>query len=479
MNHRSRQLFLAGLSVFLATSGGTTVLAQIADAPRMEHGVADERSFGTIVENANIPGNEAIRFDPVIEMPPGKATLEQLEIAYRQKLDSRQYADAVTIAQRMVKMAGVQHGADSIQSAYAQSDLGAALHHAGSNIEAIEPLRNALSSMKEVRGLFHPDLTGTYAYLGMALQGVGDHKEAIEAISRAQHLTHRESGTQNLQQMSLVYAKANSMEAMGEYWETEQLYRAAVKIAHHNYGKDSLEALPSMYRLAEWLRYTHAFKPALSTYREALRLIQPETGEDIPEMIPAMRGMAMTFLLKQGMEADRGLRLNRRIVAVTERFPDRFSPYERIMTHLDLGDWLILFRREEQAWDQYAKAWELTRMDQDTAIDWRQYFAKPQLIYAGPPLTIDFLGYNVVGKDQWNEFVFQIETDGRPSHVQITDSNMHRLTRSRSVDFLRLGRFRPAMIEGQAMVTEHFEIKRTYPTNPPADYGVVDVGDGL
>ena len=132
----SWRMVLTSLTLCLATAGIAGVLPEIEDVPKIEHNTAGAEDFGAIVNPAHAPINEVIRFDPVIEMPPENATLEQLEIAYRQKLDSRQYPDAVTIARRMVDRSITGHGVDSIETAYALSDLGAALHHAGDNAEA-------------------------------------------------------------------------------------------------------------------------------------------------------------------------------------------------------------------------------------------------------------------------------------------------------------------------------------------------------
>jgi tetratricopeptide (TPR) repeat protein len=452
---------------------GAQVFPQLDRPDGSRKGIPKRESFGTLVEELG-PGQSSD--DPDTGSYDAWASSSQLMDAYLLALEGRAYPEAIDIARRMVAEAAAEFGTEDRRYGLVLSDLGAALYHNGEPDLALEPLRRSLNIVSQRAGLFHPDLIGIHAYLGMALQAVGDHGEALDYLTRAQSLTHRHQGAMNPSQMKLLYAKAHSLEAEGEYWQAEQMFRAALRVSRHNFGDDSLEALTPLYRLAIWLRDNEQFRPALSLYREALELHRGEDGADTPAMVPAMRGMALTYLLEQSFEVDRGLTLNRRIAELARTHPEQFSLHERIRALLDYGDWLLMFHREEEAWAQYADAWMLAQRDESDSVDWELYFTEPRLIYAGPPVSLDVMGYQVVGKEQWNDFEFRIAKDGRPTHVRVVDSNMHALTRRHSMQLLREGRFRPALPGGRPAEVESHQLRRVYPTDPPPDFGIVDVG---
>ena len=54
-------------------------------------------------------------------------------------------------------------------------------------------------------------------------------------------------------------------------------------------------------------------------------------------------------------------------------------------------------------------------------MDWVRRLSEPRMIYAGPNLTVEFMGYQVIGKEVFNDFSFRIRPDGRPTHVRVLD----------------------------------------------------------
>lgn len=469
-----RTAFVAVGLVF-STSPGAMVFPHLDYSPHLERGRPGEESFGTLVDE---PGTEvATPPTPEIEYPrtttPAMAAAIQ---AYEAHLAAGSYEEAVDSAGELLKAVEIDLGPDHIEYAYALSDLGAALYHAGQPREAIAPLQESIALIRGHHGLYSDILVGPIAYLGMAQQALERHQAALDTLSRAQLISHRRWGALNPFQMKLVYAKVASLESLDQLDEAEKQLRFALKLSREQHGADALETLPHVYYLAEWLRTIGSFRDSLSLYRDAMAALQGEYGEDTPAMVPAMRGMAQTFLLQQDVDVDRGLTLHRRIVALMETRPEVFSLADRIHAYADLGDWLILFEREEEAWENYARAWALGQ--EDDSRDWAAYFSEPRLIYAGPNLTVDFMGYQVIGEEVFYDFEFRIRRDGRPSHVKVLDSNLSKLTRSRAVGFLRLGKFRPALADGKPRGVRNYRMRRYYPTVAPWDYGKVLLGGG-
>ncbi|MDX1570626.1 MAG: tetratricopeptide repeat protein [Xanthomonadales bacterium] len=473
MNGRAATI-IAGL-VF-AADAAAMIFPHLDYSAHLERGRPGEESFGTLVDDppTQVIPSPPLPIDYERTITPAMAAAIA---AYEAHLENRDFEQAVDSARLLLDVIAEELGSDHVEYAYALSDLGAALHHAGRNEEALAPLQESISLIGAANGLYSPVLIGPMAYLGMAFQGLERHEPALDALTRAQHITHRHWGAMNPYQLKLVYAKAASLESLNELHEAEDQLRLGLKLSREQHGEEALESLPALYYLAEWLRATGAFRPALSLYRDAMLMLAGPDGEDTPAMVPAMRGMAATFLLEQDVEVDRGLTLHRRIVELMEARPEAFSATDRIQAYADLGDWLILFEREEEAWDAYGKAWALGQSD--PTRDWNEYFAEPRLIYAGPNLTVDFMGYQVIGEEVYYDFEFRIREDGRPSHVKVRDSNLSTLTRSRAIGFLRLGKFRPAIVDGKPVERRDYRIRRYYPTVAPWDYGKVILGGGF
>ncbi|MEM9304362.1 MAG: tetratricopeptide repeat protein [Pseudomonadota bacterium] len=466
----SRALLFTLVVLGVAPTADAIRFPHLDYSAHLERGLPGPESFGTLVD----PPREA---EPMA-VPPGDRSdrtitpgMDAVIVRYDEALAERRYLDAIGLAEQLLEQIETDLGRDHVEYSHALSDLGAAHHHAGSPQAAIEPLRASIRGISAAEGIYSPNLVGPQAYLGAALQALGEHRDALDELTRAQHLTHRHDGALNLDQLKIVHAKAASLEATGEFWETEQLLRLVLRVNEHHYGATALESLPARWQLAEWLTHYQRYQPALSVYGDAIRLLESKGETAGPAMLQAMRGMAQTYLLQQSVDVDRGLTLTREIAAMIEAAPDRFDLPTRIQAQLELGDWLILFDREDEAWEAYERAWALAR--DDNSQDWTAFLAEPRLIYAGPNLTVDFMGYQVIGTEVYNDFAFRVRPDGRPSHVKVLDSNLSVLTRRRSIAFLRDARFRPALASGAPVSTREHRLRRYYPTPAPDDYGQV------
>lgn len=471
-----RIVFFALVWTMTPAPAAAMVFPHIDYSPHLEHGRPGVESFGTLVD---APRSAIPQASPEEQGYPRSSDAQVVMASqhYEALLDQGAWQEAVAAAEALLATVAARLGRQHVEYAYALSDLGAAHFHNAQFSRAIAPLEQSIKRIREQDGVHSAVLIGPLAYLGLALKATEQYDRALDELSRAQALVHRHYGAMSLRQLKLVYAKAEILEAQEEFWESEQMLRLGLRIQRHEHGADALEAMPALYYLAEWLTEVGRYRPALTLYREARLALQDESGADTPLAVPALRGMAATFLLQQDVDVDRGLSLHRRIAAITEEHADAFTLAERAEAQLDLGDWLILFEREEEAWAAYERAWELAAGDDSR--DWESYLAEPRLIYAGPNLTVDFMGYQVIGKEVWYDFDFRLRPDGRPSHVKILDShNLSKLTRTRAIGFLRKGRFRPAIVDGTPQPSR-FQIRRHYPTLAPDDYGQVSFGGGI
>ena len=144
-----------------------------------------------------------------------------------------------------------------------------------------------------------------------------------------------------------------------------------------------------------------------------------------------------------------------------------------VLAFLEMGDWFVQFNREENAWENYREGWELAQGDSESPRDWDAYFQRPHLIYPGGTLGIDLIGYGRVGKEVYYDFEFTIAANGRPEKINILGTNLHGQTRAVAIQAFRYARFRPRIVDGVAVATMGYKVRRVYPTDPPDDYGSV------
>jgi tetratricopeptide (TPR) repeat protein len=405
--------------------------------------------------------------------------LDRLEArqAFWDYFDAQQYEQAVDVGELVVTLSEQDFGANDIEMAPVHNALGAALSRAGRPAEAVDHFQSSVGIYQDKIGIFAAEMIDPLMGLGLAQQDLGDHDAALGTFQRAQHLTHRDRGVNNLDQISIVQARVNSYMAQDRWQEAENLQLLSFKLYRRNFGKDNVETIPAMHRLARWYHDIMDYRQARIIYRQTLELLEDKYEGDHPSMIPALNGIAAAYLEEHSAEMGKGLKAHERVVSIIDQTPG-YDPEARILAHLELGDWYVMFNDEDKAWEQYRIGWDLSIEQHQSERDWPKYFDRPHLIYPGASLSVDYMGYGVVGKEVYYDFKFTIGPDGRPQDINVLGSNLHGQTRSAAIHAFRYARFRPRMVEGSAVATTGYKVRRVYPTLPPEDYGAVRLGGG-
>lgn len=327
-------------------------------------------------------------------------------------------------------------------------------------------------------GIFSELLYEPYKGVGIAELKMNNPAAAQIAFVRAQHISHRADGVYNLRQLELISPMAQALMAQDQWNEAQDMLESKWRIMENHYGKDSLNVLPAYYEMATWFHDVQQYKQSRVTFRKAIALIEQQAGENDLRLIRPKRGIANTYLEESFERLTPGVRQHEEILEIVNSNPEA-TIEQRIEAHLELGDWYVVVNEEKDAWQQYRQAWELAQSDEENASRWTEYLAKPRLIYHGRDLSVDFLGYYVVGKEVFYDFEFTIGSTGRPEDIEILGTNLHANTRTAALQSFRAARFRPSIIDGVALSTENYRVRRIYPTDPPDDYGTVSIGGGI
>lgn len=478
---------LSMMAVFSAALAfaATGVAQDQADAPSAGDDISvldqlPELPQGT--QDAGLPDPDLLEPAVISDGPKyatvGTMTVDRFEVrqVFANYMAAEQYPEAIDAAAVGLELARDELGEESLELVPYINDLGNALLRNDQPGEARIQFEKSVALVREQAGVFDSTLVEPLVGLGLAFQDMGEHPEAITSFQYAQHVTHRDKGVNNLDQVRIIEAMTSSFEAQEQWLQAENLQLLAFKLYKRNYGEANEETLPGMYRLARWYQQVQDYRQARIVYRNAMEKIAERHGEDSPEMIPALKGIAGAYLEENGPDAIKGLRASKKILDIMVANPDQFGLEQRILAHLEMGDWYVQFNEPEEAWEQYRSGWQMAQADAGGDRDWGTYFDRPHLIYPGATLGLDIMGYGRVGDEVYYDFEFTIARTGRPEDINILGTNLHGQTRAPALQAFRYARFRPRIVEGDTVATPGYKVRRVYPTEAPEGFGSVQLG---
>lgn len=395
---------------------------------------------------------------------------------YRQYMENDDYQQALEAAEVGLQLSEHEFGPTHIGVVSALNDMGEALLFNNQPEEAQHHFTRSIMIVRSQRGIYSPELYEPLVGLGRAEQAIGKHEEATLNFLRAQHITHRTEGVYNLAQVEVLDEMVESLMAQDKWEEAENLQLTVYKIYRNNYGSGTIDSLPAVYKLARWYHSIQDYRQARLLLRRAIATVEDEHGPASPELISPLRGMASAYLEERGINLDKGLAAHQRIAQIVDN-DDSVDDATRIQAHLELGDWHVLLNQDQAAWAEYRQAWELAQAADQQGRDWNEYLGRPHLIYPGGNLSVDFIGLGRVGDEVYYDFEFIIDRTGRPDGINVIGTNLHGQTRAAAIQAFRYARFRPAIVDGVAMTTPGYRVRRVYPTPPPEDYGSVGFGN--
>ncbi len=410
--------------------------------------------------------------NPIAEIQSMKMDRNEASALYRQLTEQEKYLEALDAAEVAVELTEDVFSSFDTALAPVLSDLGHAYLKTGKPMEAKAVFERSIRISEENDGIFNQQLVRSLYGLGLSNQLTGAHEEAIGNFQRSQHISHRNFGVINLEQVEVIEDNVNSFIALDRWKEAENLQLSILKIYQRRYGEDDMRSLPGVHKLARWYHDIKDYRQARVLYRNSMKVKGEVYDEDSVEMLPELTGIATAYLEENGADAIKGLRTQRKIVSIMQENSDEVSHRDRIIAHLEMGDWYVMYNETEDARRLYREAWGLAKEDVENLPYWTDYFSQTLSIYPGPPLSIDMIGYGYVGKEVYYDFRFTISRDGKPKDVKIIGTNLHAMNRVAATTAFRFARFRPKLVDGEVTETPNISVRRIFPTDPPDDYGV-------
>lgn len=433
----------------------------------------EQQLFEELSADGEDSPDAAVKFGAIGDLRVDRFEARQVFANY---MLAEQYPEAIEAAVTGLDLAREELGSEHPDTIDYINDLANALLRNDQPGEARIQFEKSVSLLRETAGIFSGELVEPLVGLGLAFQDMDEHDLAVDTFNYAQHVTHRDLGVYNLDQVRIIEATANSFAAQEKWLEAENLQLLAYKLYRRNFDEDSEEILPGMYRLARWYQQVQDYRQARVVFRKAMARIEEKHGAQSPKLIPPLKGIAGAYLEENGPDAIKGLRASEEILVIMNNNPEQFSLEQRILAHLEMGDWFVQFNRSDDASSQYRAGWELAQTDGNGERNWLEYFDRPHLIYPGARLGLEVIGYSRVGDQVYYDFQFTIGRNGRPEEIEIIGTNLHGQTRSVALQAFRYARFRPRIVDGATVETPGYTVRRVYPTDAPPGYGTAEIG---
>lgn len=336
---------------------------------------------------------------------------------------------------------------------------------------------------------------------GALYQEQGRYEPAVEAFSKAVHLLRVNDGLETPLQVPLLQQIIESLLAQGRLVEADNYQNYLFRIQRENLGPADPEMLLAVEQYADWQRNAYISELDRERYPRILGMIDlysdmadaviEEEGEHSLAALPYLRGKLqaqylmsiypgeseaavavemqqqdnvelptlkkMRFMRFRDFNFRYGEQNIRQMQEIIESDPAS-GPAELADATVALGDWYQWHHRYALAQNTYREAWELM-MGEEEALTWqRQTFGAPlelprEVVFQPGRLAIPVPHTGQV------RLRFSVSTHGKARDIEVLvpDEEEDADTVNRGHRFLRDIRFRPSMVEGEAVASNLVE----------------------
>ena len=331
---------------------------------------------------------------------------------------------------------------------------------------------------------YHEDLVKPLTLLGDAQIAQAEQDAAIDTYARARHIARVSHGLFGEEQLPIVYREANVFKDLGDMELAAEREEYAFEVARRAYAAPDPRAIPALTRLATF--YINTYNPisARTLLMNAMAVHQQNGTDRTPQAIPLLRGIAQThrmsrfppfyvtnsddnrlegprpglttgeldgqfLILNSFPEGERALQT---IVAIQqENFPDQ--PTLELDAILELADWHLLFGRYQAAHSLYNHVFlRMAELNQRP----EEFFATPAVLYfprpdnpRSPPS-----GDRAQITEGMISLGFTVTPNGHVRTLKTLASEPPKLMDFRVRRSMRIAKFRPRYVEGQAVAAE-------------------------
>jgi tetratricopeptide (TPR) repeat protein len=430
--------------------------------------------------------------------PPAVAVTDADRMAvykeFRAQFDSRQYASAKPLAEKLVQLTQEQYGVDELPVSTPLTNLATVDFKLGDFPGAIDNYQRSLRILQAKSTMADKAQIRPLHGLGVSFMGANDPESAVVALKRAADLSRNTDGLFNINQVEFIDALIDAYEATGRFAEADKESAYALRVEEAAYGRSSVKLLDRLDKLARWYEGSRRYTTERAVYDRALAILQKAGPENDLRRVGPLRGIARSFRLElfYGVEgADTGTTFNagtggapvftegsqnRRgestllsALTVVESNPV-IDQQVRGEVLVDLGDWYLVTSAPRRAYDTYAEAWKALAQVNNT-----KPLEVPRLLAYRP--SVSSIDRSQLKPEEavlrQVEMHFTVDRDGHIGDVTSPTTDVPDAVVKNSISSMKRSRYAPRIDNGAAVPTtdvvfrERVLIKATSPESPP------------
>ena len=352
-----------------------------------------------------------------------------------------------------------------------------------------------IQQIEAIHHRYHEDLIEPLTLLGDAQVQLGQHDDAIETYGRARHVARVSKGLFSEAQLPIVYRESELFQGIGDLDAAGQSEEYAYEISRRVFAGPDLQAIPAISRLASFYIQTNNPISARTLLMSGLAIHERNGTDSSPEAIPILNGIAQTHRLTRFPpfyvtdSSDNRLEgptpsLNTRDLdaqyVVVNSFPQGERALQKVVeiqrTHfaddplkelnaiLELADWHLLFERFQAADTLYTHVYNQMA---ERNLRPEDLFSEPKLLYfPRPENPRRGTRSESLPQEGLVTLEFNVNKQGRIRSLRTVASEPPKLMDFRVRRSMRIARFRPQYVEGQAVLTEAHLFTYKFPYFP-------------
>ena len=360
---------------------------------------------------------------------------------------------------------------------------------------ALLQLEVMIQQIEAIHHRYHEDLIEPLTLLGDAQTQLGQTDEAIDTYGRARHVARVSKGLFSEEQLPIVYRESALFQQIGDLKSAGQREEYAYEIARRIHAGPVPQAIPAITRLASFYIQTNNPISARTLLMSGLAIHERNGTDTNPEAVPLLKGIAQTHmqtrfppfyvtessdnrlegptpsLNTRDLDAQhivvnsfpQGERALQKIVEIQRKhFSD--DPERELNAILELADWHLLFERFQAADTLYSHIY--TKMAEHN-LNPEGLFSTPTLLYFPRPENPRRGSRSE--SDPLEGLVslqFNVNKQGRIRALKTVASEPPKLMDFRVRRSMRVARYRPQYVEGEAVLAEAHTFTYRFPYFP-------------
>ncbi len=367
-------------------------------------------------------------------------------------------AEAVETLGRLIVLLGTEYGNDSarlIEPLLLAADLQSATGQFGAAATSFE---RVIGIIEQNESVFSESLIEPLSDLANIYNRLGRSEQAVEILRRARHITHRQLGILNMEQLDLADQLAESYFRLGQIGEANRENRFAFRVNERQFGPDSPELVPALNKLGGWYERIGEHSYARRSYRRAVELLEQSYGPDDVRVADPLRRIARSYL-EQNEPLREGEKSLLRAIEIYQSSPG-VDVAEHAASLIELGDWLMLVRRRDQAMEKYVRAWDLLTDNGSQPDKALSLLGRPKRLRFTPPLSDE--GMMRGASQVYIDVRFSVTPAGAVRDVEVVGGDAHWQMKRDFREAIHKAKFRPRFENGEPVLTENILFRYTY-----------------